>query len=356
MRIISIDFFRCLAVFAVILIHTKPFMFELFRDPSYRLVEYLFNQPPRFAVPFFFVTSGYFLAQKYARAAVQSTVCLGYVKRLLFLLVAWSLIYLILPSDWETLLKVGYLEHTASKLRPLLDSPWRLVLEGGRVHLWFLSSLICGVVLLTLFSQGGRILALVVFSSLLFAVGLLGSSYSLTPLGLHLPFYPRNGPFLSLICLTIGFLIYQKREQIRLTPGQAGMIAASGMALHVVETWALWAGLGVPMVAHDFLIGSVVCAAGLLLFALAAPDFGKGSGLHLPGQHTLGIYLSHLLFVDLLSPITFSFELHIWQFLLPFLSFLPAVPAAPVSPVLTRGWAQRFRKLFCNTALFCQGV
>ena len=33
-----------------------------------------------------------------------------------------------------------------------------------------------------------------------------------------------------------------------------------------------------------------------------------------------------------------------------------AVPAAPVSPVLTRGWAQRFRKLFCNTALFCQGV
>ena len=34
----------------------------------------------------------------------------------------------------------------------------------------------------------------------------------------------------------------------------------------------------------------------------------------------------------------------------------PAVPAAPVSPVLTRGWAQRFRKLFCNTALFCQGV
>ena len=39
-----------------------------------------------------------------------------------------------------------------------------------------------------------------------------------------------------------------------------------------------------------------------------------------------------------------------------FLNGLPAVPAAPVSPVLTRGWAQRFRKLFCNTALFCQGV
>lgn len=322
MRIISIDFFRCLAVLAVMVIHTKPFMFDLFRDPSYRLVEYLFNQPPRFAVPFFFVTSGYFLAQKYAKAAVQWTVCLGYVRRLLFLLVVWSLIYLLLPSDWVGLMKVGYVEHTLIKIRRLLDSPLLLFLEGGRVHLWFLSSLICGVVLLTLFSQRGYLRALVVFATLLFAVGLLGSSYSRTPLGLQLPFYPRNGPFLSLICLTIGFLIYQNRQHIRLSPLQAGMIAVFGMALHVAETLVLWWALAVPMIAHDFLIGSVVCAAGLLLFALSSPDFGRKSGLHIPGKYTLGIYLSHLLFVDLLGPITPWLELHLWQILLPLTSFL----------------------------------
>jgi len=330
MRIISIDFFRCLAVFAVIMIHTKPFMLDLFRDPSYRLPEYLFNQPPRFAVPFFFVTSGYFLAQKYAKAAVQSTVCLTYAKRLLFLLVAWSLIYLLLPSDWAALMKVGYVEHTLNKIRRLIDSPLLLFLEGGRVHLWFLSSLICGVVLLTLFSQGGHLRALVVCSTLLFVVGLLGSSYSLTPLGLHLPFYPRNGPFLSMICLTIGFLIYQNRQHIRLSPLQAGMIAAFGMALHVFETLVLWWAFAVPMVAHDFLIGSVVCAAGILLFALSSPDFGRKTGLHIPGQYTLGIYLSHLLFVDLLGPITPWLELHLWQILLPLMSFLLAYASTVV--------------------------
>lgn len=323
MRIVSIDFFRFIAVYAVIFIHTKPFMRDLFPDPSYRWVEYLFNQPSRFAVPFFFVTSGYFLAPKYEGAVPPSTVCLQYVKRILFLFVTWSILYTVIPADWAGMMAVGYREYLVNRVQQLLAVPLLLVLEGARVHLWFLSSLISGVVLLTLLNALGRTSLMIFCSVLLFAVGLLGASYSVTPLGLHLPFYSRNGPFLSTICLAIGFLIYRQRGQIRLSKGQACGIAAAGLALQVVESWVLWKCYAISMLNHDYLIGTVVCAAGLLLFALAAPNFGRWGNLHTLGRYTLGIYLSHLLFVDILGPLMTRFvELHIWQLLLPFLAFL----------------------------------
>jgi surface polysaccharide O-acyltransferase-like enzyme len=321
MRIASIDFIRFVAVYAVIIIHTKPFMLDLFPDPSYRLVEYLFNQPPRFAVPFFFITSGYFLAQKYANGSDQVAVCLQYVKRLLFLLVTWSIVYALIPSDWPRMYAVGYPHYAFEKLRQLSASPLTLLLEGSRVHLWFLSSLISGVIVVTLLVKTGRNSLLIFFSVLLFAVGLLGASYSVTPLGVHLPFYSRNGPFLSTICLAIGFLIYQKGP-FRLSPLQAFSIAAAGLSLQVVESWALWKCFAIPMINHDYLIGTVVCATGLLLFALAAPDFGRKGNLYVLGKYTLGIYLCHLLFVDILGPWTPLVELHTWQVLLPIFTFL----------------------------------
>ena len=323
MRIVSIDFFRFIAVFSVIIIHTKPFMRDLFPDSSYRMAEYIFNQPPRFAVPFFFITAGYFLAKKYAgcSGAEQRAICARYVGRLLLLLAAWSILYTVIPSDWPTMLEVGYQQHTLNKIRQVLVSPLLLLFEGTKVHLWFLSSLSLGVVLLTFFIGIGRPGLLIFFSVLLFAVGLFAGSYSVTPLGLNLPFISRDGPFLSTICLGLGFLIYQRR-QARLSAAQAFLFISSGLALHVGETWALWKYYATPMLNHDYLIGTVICSVGVLLLALAAPDIGRSGKLYTLGECTFGVYLCHYFFVDALGPLTYLFELHIWQFLFPFLVFL----------------------------------
>ena len=322
MRITSIDFFRYLAIFSVILIHTKPFMHDLFPDSSYRLAEYLFNQPPRFAVPFFFMTAGYFLARKYQAGSPERTVGLTrYVRRLLFLLLAWSIVYTLIPSEWQTLASEPYNEQIARKTRALVSSPLLLLFEGGKVHLWFLPSLSLGVVLLGLLTGSGRTLPLSLVSAMLFVIGLLGGSYSVTPLGLDLPFTTRDGPFLSTICLAIGLLLY-RRGPVPVSSGQALLLLSAGLALHVLESWALWHYYAVSMLRHNYLLGTVVGAAGLLLFALAAPDFGQRSNLHALGPYTLGIYLSHYLFVDALTPLTYLFELHIWQFVFPLLVFL----------------------------------
>ncbi|MBI5557435.1 MAG: hypothetical protein HY885_07330, partial [Deltaproteobacteria bacterium] len=57
-RINSIEMFRVIGMLGVVMLHTKPFMQDLFPDPPYRLLENLFAQPSRFAVPFFFATAG----------------------------------------------------------------------------------------------------------------------------------------------------------------------------------------------------------------------------------------------------------------------------------------------------------
>lgn len=321
MRITSIDFFRSIAIFSVILIHTKPFMSDLFPDASYRLAEYLFNQPPRFAVPFFFMVAGYFMARKYQGTPDRRAGLSRYVQRLLFLLLAWSILYTLIPSEWQTLATEPYLPGLSSKANSLLASPILLLFEGAKVHLWFLPSLGLGVVLLGLLTGSGRTMPHCFFAGLLFVIGLLGGSYAVTPLGLDLPFTTRDGPFLSTICLTIGFLLY-RRGPVPVPPAQALLVLMTGLALHVLESWALWHYYAVPMLRHNYLVGTVIGATGLLLFALAAPDFGQRSNLHSLGRDTLGIYLSHYLFVDALTPLTHLFELHIWQFVFPLLVFL----------------------------------
>jgi len=316
----SVEAFRVIAVLAVIIIHTKPFMRDLFPSPQYRLLEYLFNQPPRFAVPFFFVTAGYFLGRKAQCDPKRRIRIKNYLLRLVGVVAGWSLLYIALPSFWPPLLAQGYRQVTVQKIAPLLASPLTLLLEGGKVHLWFIPSLIMGVALLALCTSNGRIWLACLASGFLFAFGLLGASYSVTPLGIHAPFFTRNGPFLSLICLTTGYVMSLRRPPFPL--GMAWAIAGGGMALHIFETWLLWRCYAVPMINHDYLVGTVVCGAGLLMVALAAPSLGRRTGLHALGKYTLGVYASHFLFIDLLGPLTYLFELHLWQFLLPLLVYL----------------------------------
>ncbi len=319
-RIASIESFRCLAVLGVICIHTKPFMRDIFPTPAFRLPEYLFNQPPRVAVPFFFVVSGYLLAKKTLPSHERQARMRRYLRRLLRLLAIWTVIYTLVPSFWPALGQTNYLQIVAQQMRGLLGSPCLLLFEGGKVHLWYLPALLTGVALLWLGAPGGRAAPALFLAVPLFVVGLLGGSYRHTPLGLHLPLVTRDGPFLSLICLTTGALIRQRG--VRLSVAGALALTGTGLALHLLESWFLWRYYQVPWLYHDYLLGTVVAANGLLLLALARPELGRRSGLAALGRYTLGVYLCHYLFVDLLGPFTYLFEIRIWQLLFPLLVYL----------------------------------
>ena len=100
MRISSIECGRVLAILAVMLIHISPFAnpFDptLWSDPKYVYLAGFINQITRFAVPFFFLCSGYFLQPKLSSRAPLG-MALRYCRPLLILWLAWSALYAVIP-------------------------------------------------------------------------------------------------------------------------------------------------------------------------------------------------------------------------------------------------------------------
>ncbi|MDB5963417.1 MAG: hypothetical protein JWP59_4711, partial [Massilia sp.] len=107
-RIKSVDVARVCAIVAVIAIHTVPF--ENAGSPVGSTLDLatVINQVARFAVPLFFILSGYFWAQKITDARHIDGVSLTMAKRLLLLFGTWSLIYL-LPFNLIDFLADGIL-------------------------------------------------------------------------------------------------------------------------------------------------------------------------------------------------------------------------------------------------------
>ena len=93
----SIELGRLLAIIAIIFIHTRPFITTIFgtgEDTNFGL---FLNQISRFAVPLFFIISGYFIAPKLIAAPL--THLKKYTLPLLKIWLSWSVIYLLFPIN-----------------------------------------------------------------------------------------------------------------------------------------------------------------------------------------------------------------------------------------------------------------
>ena len=155
-RIASIESFRVLAIFGVILWHTS--ILWRFRQPGGPL---LINITAALvwwvSLPFFFLAAGYFFG-KSVRTHGKPIACLRrYVIPLLWIFLAWLCVYIVIPKNWpvevyhhgwwqpfysETLKNVALL--ATQHVRPFLvgDPPVR--------HLWFLAALMFSLGTLTL--------------------------------------------------------------------------------------------------------------------------------------------------------------------------------------------------------------
>jgi surface polysaccharide O-acyltransferase-like enzyme len=138
-RIQSVDAFRVLAIAAVIALHTAPHT-----GPDAVGLRFdartLCDQLERFAVPLFFILSGYFWAGRCRDGAACWTAGLALARRVFVLFVAWSVIYFLVAAAtaaWSTgSLTAGF----RAAARPLPGLP-TLLLQGTKVHLWFLPAL-----------------------------------------------------------------------------------------------------------------------------------------------------------------------------------------------------------------------
>lgn len=299
-RIRSVDTFRVLAILAVIALHTAryagPDAVGIRLDAAT-----LLNQVERFAVPLFFIFSGYFWAQKCLAPREHLRRSLLVCRRVLLIYLAWALAYLAVAGI--QVLRTG----GAGGLLPALLQARRngrlglahVFLEGGTIHLWFLPALACALLISGVLMALGMRRLLAVLSIALFAAGLAGGAYAHTPLGLHARFNLRDGPFFSLIFFVTGAELARRR--LPSTPWPGLVLALAGLGLQVLEVGWLHGRWGTQLV-QDYVAATWLYGLGMGMLALSDAPPLRAPALAAPGPLVLGIYASHYLFVDLLRP------------------------------------------------------
>jgi surface polysaccharide O-acyltransferase-like enzyme len=303
-RVQSVDTLRVLAMVAVIAIHTQPFEAGAAKPLGTTLdLATLINQGCRFAVPFFFVISGYFWASKFAPRTSPTAVSLKMARRIAVIFVAWCLIYLLEKCIilGPRLAPWGALKVVYWSLSELASRPWTVLLQGTKGHLWFLTSLLTILALSNGLIARQRERSLLVLALLLYGIGLAGKAYRDTPIGFYLDFNFRDGPFFGLLLFVSGYGL----QRLGPRPSWLPLGVASyglGLGLQFFELTQLNRLWGSSML-QDYVVGTYFIGLGVALIALS-----DTRPLRLPlataiAPLALGIYASHYLFIDLIRPL-----------------------------------------------------
>ncbi len=320
-RLHRIDAFRLYAVFAVVCIHTKPFVYLDAKTPATEWAGSLIALATRFAVPLFFIFSGYFFAARIGPGKEEPlTLAARLTRRLLAVFLAWSLVYLVEPA-WDKGLfhrgLRGLSDPVLRQLKRLLAHPLDLALHGPRVHLWFLVALMLGLWFLALLYHWGRERFILPLGAAFYLTGLAGGAYAATPIGFRSPVNTRDFVFFSALFLGLGARLN------RTGPGRRRWLAPAlilaGLALQIVEGWTIWRHGGRPPFRNDYFLGTVPYAAGVALLALRPGESRWEKSIGFLGRLSLGVYVAHIIFIDLFWELEAYFPPLFWQLFFPVL-------------------------------------
>ena len=289
-RIASFETGRLIALLGVIAIHSQFFMTApLINEQPW--LGLLVNQISRFAVPLFFIMAGYFIAPKLADLPAKTIK--QYSLPLLKVWLVWSVIFFFVPFNLQLVWDSGYLAERSGYWQYLLSQPLNTLFEGSLVHLWYIPGLVCGLLVIAICCQQKRLNLILPVAVTLYISGLAAGSYA--PItGIESPLFTRNGPFMSTVMLTIGFMARQHDWQVNFS--KALMFALIGMAIHLAEALFL-TRYDVPFNMHDFLVGTPLWAMGVFFMLKQQPHFGQAIAKLNISKHVLGIYLVHLLII-----------------------------------------------------------
>jgi surface polysaccharide O-acyltransferase-like enzyme len=310
-RVHSVDTMRALAVVAIVIMHTTPFKGS--HDAESTLPYILVNQLARFAVPFFFVVSGFFWARKVQEGKEPLSAAHASAKRIGVVLAFWCGVYL-LPLNITSIIEHGVLGPVKSvywNLQRLLEDPVALAFQGTEVHLWFLISLALAVYMSAVFLRYRQLSLLLVVSALFFVIGALGKSYSGTPFGLELEFNTRNGPFFGWLFFATGIWLSRRtprREWLYL----GGLVMLVGAAGQFAETMVLMKSFGVEP-RHDYVFCTYLFGVGSALVALSNHAILRNGLLESMGRWALGLYAVHLIFLRWFEPFDLEYRNLLWD-------------------------------------------
>lgn len=205
----TVNILRIVCAYLVIILHTKAF--DSFGD-AVRIFTSEFIC--RIAVPFFFITSGYFLYSKISDEGYFRKYLKNIIKIYVIVTIIYSIFYL--PFIYGTFIDQG-IGYTLKVF----------LVNGISNSLWYFPALIISVAFVYIFLRKNLINTLIVISICLLLIGLMGDSYygliRETPFIHIIDSYnyifdkTRNGITFGVPFITIGALInrYQLNEKIR---------------------------------------------------------------------------------------------------------------------------------------------
>ncbi len=200
----GIDIFRLVACVMIIAIHTFPL--EMFSPAA----DYVFTRViARVAVPFFMMTSGFFLISKYTKEEKLWS----FVKKTALIYIAAIIIYL--PIN----IYQGYFAQPALLCNIIGD----IVFDGTLYHLWYLPGAVFGAVIAHFATKKLGYKKALILTAALYFIGLFGDSYfgilKYAPpieraygMLFELFDYTRNGIFFVPVFFVMGGIIRRRRQ------------------------------------------------------------------------------------------------------------------------------------------------
>lgn len=264
----GIDAGRVVALLSIVALHSYPNF-----EPT-PMVLVLWDQLPRFGVPFFFISSGYFLWPKVSSASAVTKS----VSRVLGVFVFWVVVYNL--SSPQNLAPTSWLSTFLG--------------AGDGYHLWFLSALAVAIVLSSLLVNTLGLPITCVIAASLFVIGTSAVAYDSPLWTFH--FGIRNGFYFGFPFVVMGMAI--ANWGLKLSPKAAAICFVIAASSQVAES-IFARGLGIGKPGDFFFSTSLYGLSSFLLFsALTGPVTLWVGSL---GKYVLGAFAVHVFFLWKLS-------------------------------------------------------
>jgi len=274
----GIDYFRFAAALLVIAVHTSPLL-SYSETGNFILTRII----ARIAVPFFFMTTGFFLISRYNYNSDKLKI---FIKKTSIIYGIAILLYV--PLNIYN----GY--FSMDNLLPNIIKD--IVFDGTLYHLWYLPASIIGAAIVWYLLKRGGVSFTLIFTSILYVVGLLGDSYygfsekipllkKFFELMFEISDYTRNGLFFAPLFFVLGGIIAYKTIKVTLKKSIVGFVISlvlmfgEGMVLH---RW------GVQR--HDSMYMMLIPS---MFFLFNALTYWKGQRIKELSSLTLIVYLIH---------------------------------------------------------------
>ena len=115
---------------------------------------------------------------------------------------------------------------------------------------------------------------------------------------------------------------YLAQQHRHFTTPHIVMLLVVAIILQYSEAFLLWHYYGIMPTSHDFLASTIFVSFSMVLILLRYPNFGNTKVVTQLGQYTLGIYVMHYLFVDLLNSLEPYMPNVTWDIVYPLLVYL----------------------------------